>query len=260
MESLSITKTKIILSLARYKFLTISQMVRLDVATQRSNITSNLSRLKEGRHPLIGQINFPFIPHHGRCENMYYLKPRAKEILVEELFIDEKSIKVPLGSSVAFTSDYWHRKYTIDSFIQLDKEAKDNGEEILFFDYYFDKLDKATNGTNAKNKIELSNGNYIIPDGVFVKQKEDKQELWLFELFNDTEASRPYETLLKHREALILGTPSEKYGFATANKVLCIFTNVNVYKRVIEKFEKDEKMVGFKNNFSYSNYNRHLNN
>jgi len=248
MESLSTTKTKILLSLARYKFLTISQMVGLEVATQRSNITSNLSRLKEGRHPLIGQINFPFIPHHGRCENMYYLKPRAKEILVEELFLDEKSIKVPLGSSVAFTSDYWHRKYTIDSFIQLDKEAKANGEDILFFDYYFDKLDKATSGTNAKNKIELSNGNYIIPDGVFVKQKEDKQELWLFELFNDLEISRPYETLLKHREALILGTPSEKYGFTTANKVLFIFTIEKVFNKIYEKYNIDERMNSFKEN------------
>lgn len=254
METLSATKTKILLSLARYKFLTISQMLKLEIATQRSNITSNLSKLKEGRHPLIGQINFPFIPHHGRCENMYYLKPRAKEILIDELFLDEKGIKVPLGASVAFTSDYWHRKYTIDSFIQLDLEAKANGEEILFFDYYFDKLDKSTNGTNAKNKIELSNGNYIIPDGVFVKQKADKQELWLFELFNDLEATRPYETILKHREALMLGTPSEKYGFTKANKVLCIFTNENVYKRVNEKFLKDKGMENFFNNYKIFNF------
>jgi hypothetical protein len=249
MESLSATQTKILLSLGRYKFLTISQMVRLEVATQRSNITANLSKLKQGKYTLVGQINFPFIPHHGRCENMYYLKPRAKELLRDELFINETTIKVPLGSSVAFTSDYWHRKYTIDSFIALDLEAKDKQETILWFDYYFDKLDKASSGTNAKNKIDLGNGSYIVPDGVFVKQTADKQELWLLELFNDSEANRPYETLVKHREALILGSPSEKYHFTIANKVLCIFMNENVYKKVKERFEKDERFENFKEYF-----------
>lgn len=250
MQSLSPTKTNIILQLAKYKFLTISQLLRLGVATQRSNITTNLSRLKKGRHPFIGQMNFPFVPGHGRAENFYFLKPKTKEILIEELLMDEERIKVPKGSSVTFTSDYFHRKYTIDTMIDVNQQAERCGERIIWFDYYFDQTTGVSKGTRAKNKIDLQEGTYLIPDAIFVKETEKGKELWLVEVFNDKEANRPYETLLKHREALILGSPSIKYGVETANRVLCVFTNENVLTKANKLLNNDEKFNNFKKLFN----------
>lgn len=250
MKSLTPTKTNILLALARYKFLTISQMVALEVATQRSNINTNLTQLKKGRGALVGEIPFPFVPNHGRAETLYFLKPIAKEILVEELFMDEAIIKVPKGNTTVFTRDYFHRKHTISCMIQQDLLAKKEGGSILWFDYYFDKLDKSENGTRAKNKVDLKDGKYMIPDAIFMKETADgKKELWLFEMFCDTGVKRPYETLLKHREALILGSPTTKYNFDKANRVLCVFEHESVLKNVKTKFESDSVFKEFKKHF-----------
>ena len=254
MQSLTPTKTNILLTLARYKFLTISQMVMLGVATQRSNISANLSQLKKSRGALIGEIPFPFVPNHGRAETLYYLKPKAKEILVEELFMDASTIKIPKSSTTVFTRDYFHRKHTISCMIQQDLQAKKEGGSILWFDYYFDKLDKSENGTRAKNKIDLKDGKYMIPDAVFIKETaKGKKELWLFEMFCDTGVKRPYETLLKHREALILGTPTTKYNFDKANRVLCVFEYESVLNSVKTKFESDSLFDGFSEYFVFEN-------
>ena len=84
-------------------------------------------------------------------------------------------------------------------------------------------------------------------------QTSERQELWLLEVFNDKEANRPYETILKHREVLILGSPSEKYTFTIANKILCIFTQSNTYKKVKERFDNDERMGNFREYFKLIN-------
>lgn len=252
MQSLTPTKTNILLALARYKFLTISQMVELEVATQRSNINTNLTKLKNGKNALVGEIPFPFVPNHGRAETLYFLKSKAKEILIEELFMDETIIKVPKGSTTVFTRDYFHRKYTIGSMIEQDLLAKKESGSILWFDYYFDKLDKSENGTRAKNKIDLKDGKYMIPDAIFMKENSDgKKELWLFEMFCDTGVKRPYETLLKHREALILGSPTTKYNFDKANRVLCVFENKSVLDNVRNKFLNEPIFKDFTNFFHF---------
>ncbi|MCT4664245.1 MAG: hypothetical protein N4A45_03300 [Flavobacteriales bacterium] len=255
MQSLSPTKTNILIALAKFKFLTISQMVQLKVATQRTNINTNLTKLKNGRGALIGEIPFPFVPNHGRAETLYFLKPKAKELLVEEYILEEDKIKVPKGSTTVFTRDYFHRKYTIGCIINQYLQLQKEGGSLLWFDYYFDKLVKSQNGTRAKNKVNLKNGNYMIPDAIFMTETaKGEKRLWLFEMFCDKGIKRPYETLLKHREALIEGSASIKYNFDKANRVLCVFEHESVLKSVKEKFEQDEDFEGFRVYFVFENW------
>ena len=102
-------------ALARYKFLTMSQMLKLDIGTtQYQYLAMQTKSLRDRGRPLIGCHNFHIPqPRKGRVESMYYLRPKGREALVFELDIPEEKIKMPIGKSVAY-KDYLHRKYTID--------------------------------------------------------------------------------------------------------------------------------------------------
>ena len=108
------TQTNIMLALARHKFLTTSQLLRLKVTKQRSHLSTQIGKLRDRKRPYVSQIEFGFQPSKGRLENFYFLKSKAKKALMESLKMTAEEIKIPIGTSTLFTQDYFHRKFTID--------------------------------------------------------------------------------------------------------------------------------------------------
>lgn len=255
-EKLTTTQTNILLSLAKYKFLTTSQMVRLGIATQRSNIATSLSKLKAMHKPFIEQMNFGFFPGKGRVENFYYLKPKAKKALIEEMDIEEEKINTPIGTSTMFSSDYFHRKYTIDCHIAIEMSAKENGCEVLFFDRYFDKIGSNRKGglSRAKTKIDLENGRYLIADGIFMLQTPKQKELYCLEMYNGKDTGRTYKQLKQYIEALVLGSPSIKYNFDRGNRILCVFEHESIMQAVMERLRSDSDFTNMKDYFLFKEY------
>jgi len=259
-ERLPPTQTKILLELARYKFLTTSQMIRLGVATKRSNLSPHLKRLREGGRPYIARIEFGTHPREGRLEDFYYLKRKAKKALIEDLQIPENKIQLPIGTSTLFYNDYFHRKFTIDCQIATYQAAEEKGWEVVFFERYFDKTGSNRRGdtSRAKTRIDMNDGNYLIADGVFMLQTEVEKELYCLEMYNGKDTKRVHNQLRQYVQALAGGSPSIKYDHKSADgsryrgcRVLSVFEYESCMDAVIERVEKDSLFTNMREVFLF---------
>lgn len=61
-KTLSPSQEKILLCLARYKFLTTGQMLRLGIMSGRANLNKQISELRYRKNPLVGSIAFGVNP------------------------------------------------------------------------------------------------------------------------------------------------------------------------------------------------------
>lgn len=244
------TQSKVLLNLAQYKFLTTSQMIRLGVATKRSNLSPHLRRLRDGSRPFIARMEFGTHPKQGRLEDFYYLKPKAKKALIEELQMRPEEIKMPIGTSTLFNNDYFHRKYTIDCEIRTYQTAAQNGNEVVFFERYFDHTGsnrKKGSASRAKTKIDIDKDNYLIADGVFMLEMPDgERELYSLEMYNGKDTKRVHKQLRQYVQALALGSPSIRYNHKTADgsrykgsRVLAVFEHESCMRAVQERVAND---------------------
>ena len=227
MNTITTLQSNILVELARYKFLTVSQMHRLGLGKDISWIRTQAKQLTDSNAPLIERLIFSVTPRKGRVENVFFLTKRGKEALIDGLKMDENAVKMPIGNSTLFYKDYTHRKNTIDFQIAAYQWAQEQERStyIDFFDCYFDKLgnNRTLGNLQAKNKIALDQEDYIIPDGVFMLQTAQRPYLFLFEMYDGKDTKRVLEQVKKHVRAIAQGTPSEKYNYPFAHRVILVF-------------------------------------
>lgn len=237
-ELLTPSQAKILEHLARYKFLTSSQLIRLGVSNRRSNLSVMLKPLKESKRALVGEMQFAFVPSKGRLENFYYLKPKGKEVLINAGILDERNIKIPKGRSILFTQDYFHRKYTIDCHISCDLSAQKKVLNIKFFDRYFDKVgnNRKNGNLQARTKVDLFN-DYIIADGAFLLDNGTNSRLYAFELYNDNNAKRILGQIQKHIEGIKHSSLCRNYNIEKGHRLLSVFTQSNTKELVMSKIK-----------------------
>lgn len=246
------TQTEILLALARFKFLTTSQLQKIvprEIAWLRKQIVLIANREKA----LIEKLSFGFHPKHGKLENVFYLTPIGKETLCEILNVEREAVKMPIGNSTLFFKDYNHRRNTIDIHVHLYLWTKTTDFEVVFFDTYFDKIGNNRRDKNlqAKNKISLIDGDYMIPDGVTVISNGETSLLYLVEMYDGKDTKRVIEQLCKHAQAIALGSPSLKYGFNKSNRVLCVFEFDSNMKAVLNRIKNDAIFSEMTNHFLF---------
>lgn len=235
MRTITQVQGKILLALAQFKFLSNSQLYRLGIAKELTWIREKTREMAEGKKPLIGKISFGVHPKVGRLENMYYLTIHGQKVLIEDLGETPETIKIPTGTTL-FYKDYTHRKNTIDFHIALSLCCEEESIELLFFDSYFDKIgNEGKAGSVAKNKINIDKEDYIIPDAVFMLEKDQQQQLYLFEMYDGKDTKRTLQQLEKHIQALVLGSPSVKYNFPKAHHIAALFEYESLENAVIER-------------------------
>lgn len=243
MERLTTLQSNILIQLARYKFLTVSQLYRLGLSKDISWIRTQARELSQAGQPLIDRINFNITPHKGKVENIYFLTKKGKEALIEGMNKEEKSIKVPIGNPTNIYKDYTHRKNTIDFQIEayLWAETQERGTYIDFFDCYFDKIgnNRTAGNLQAKNKIALEGDDYIIPDAVFLLETEHRPYLFLFEMYDGRDTKRVIDQVTKHVKAIELGTPSDKYNHPYAHRVILLFEFEEMKNAFLSRTHKD---------------------
>lgn len=231
-------------NLARYKFLTMSQMLRMDIGTtQYQYLAKQVKSLRDRGNALIGCHNFNTPqPKRGRVESMYFLKPKGREALVFELELKAEKIKMPIGTAMAF-KDYFHRKYTIDYQIELDRWAKQKGFEIPFFDTYFDKVgnNRVAKNLRAKTRITLSNDEYFIPDGVYPIRKESGRRFHLMEMYNGKDTGRVVKQLHKHAQALTFHCTHKQFNLdpESSYTIALVFQFESIMDATIERIQAD---------------------
>jgi len=237
---LSTSQTNILMALARYKFLTTSQLLKLGISNRKSNLSVMLKALKESKRPLIGEMNFAFVPSKGRLENFYYLKRKGYNLLVDSGMMEATEINVPKGNLVLFTQDYFHRKYTIDCHIACDLETRKREISVDFFHRYFDKTgnNRTARNLQAKTKIDLE-GDYIIADGAFLLSKGEASRLFAFELYNDNNTKRICQQLEKHLVGIKNSALCRNYGLEKGHRVLAVFTQKAVLDNTLSRIESN---------------------
>lgn len=246
------TQSNILLALAKYKFLTVSQFLELGISTQKTNLSSSLKPLKLSRKPLVKYDQFGVHPKLGRLEDVYYLHKNAVKLLVEQLHIDEEDIKIPKGRGVQFSQDYFHRKSTIECQISLEKATQASELEIDFFDRYFDKTGSSRRGgLNVKTKLLLDDDNFIIADAIFLLKGSGINNLYCLEMYNGKDTKRTLKQLLKHLKALELGSPSTKYNHKKGNRVLSVFEFPSMMTSVIERLNENPLFLNFNDYFLF---------
>jgi hypothetical protein len=223
---LTSVQSNILIELARYKFLTASQLHRLNVGKDAGWIRTQAKELEKRSTPLIERITFGIVPREGKLEHVFYLTKQGKEALIEGMNLHQDEIKLPIGNASLFYKDYKHRKNTVDFQIAL-YQWTDTREDLQvdFFDCYFDKLGNNRTGGNleAKNKILIGEDDYIIPDGIFMLSNADRKFLYLFEMYDGKDTKRVFEQVRKHVRATALGSPSEKYNHQHAHRIILLF-------------------------------------
>lgn len=250
--------------LAEFQYLTSSQFVRLGLTKTRKGIYPVLKKLSEGIRPELGKINYNVSPTHGRPESVYFLTSRGAKHLVERHGADDKDIKRPKRNSVSFASDYYHRIWTVDFFINLKLWCDQKNYSLRSFSYYFQQ----SNGSNrnnrggrslADNRIDIERGGigYIVPDGVFIVDRPGQKPLFgLFEQHNGKDTGKFLRQVYAHTQAMLEGAPSIYYdvkhkGAYVGNRVFCQFEHESCKNAVVTRLARSEDFAPFRERFVF---------
>ena len=248
------TQTQAIEWLAKYKYLTSSQFVKMGLYKRRGYLTNALKPLVDMKKPLIDKDDFN--PLNGKLESFYYLTKYGKNFLIDELDYVETQIKVPRGMRRIYLKDYHHRKSTIDFHIQLQRWLESNDGRMDLFNYYFDKSgnnrskDKREH-VKALNRVQLDKVNSFIPDANTILSFGGKKYLYLFEQHNGNDAKRLYEQLYIHIFAISNGVVLKKYNLKRAHKVVVVCEQQSVKDSVLQRLQKTDGIEHYNDFFLF---------
>ena len=246
--------------LARYKYLTLSQMLELEVGTiRRKYLWEQVTSLRDRRKALVACHRFENPePKKGRVEDMYFLTQNGKNALVNELQYPELTIKIPTSQTPAY-KDYFHRKYTISFQITMDKWAEGHEVDVPYFYTYFDMIgnNRVNKNLRARTRVDFEGEDYFIPDGAFRLVGKDNQRSFLFEMYNGKDSGRVIEQLHKHALALTNRFTHHSLGFDPTKSytIILMFEFEGIKKAVMKKAKKELSESGKK---SFANVEKYF--
>jgi len=240
--------------LAIFKFLSTSQLIKLNIATKKPNLVRPLKDLLF--YNLIGKLTFGVSPKVWKLENIYYLKVKWVNFLKNELWYDDNhyTIKYPIWTNSLFFRDYFHRLYTIEFHIELFIYLIKKGGYIKTFDTYFDKIwsNRVDANLKAKTKLIFNDGTYFIPDAICLYYLENKPHIFTFELYRGNDTKRVLKQFIKHIQALSEGLASKVFHKKIGSKVLVVFDTKEAMVSVIKRFAVDSNFSNFRYLFIFN--------
>ncbi|PTT76393.1 MULTISPECIES: hypothetical protein [unclassified Chryseobacterium] len=93
-EILTPAMERILVHLSTFKYLTISQLLRLDAMKDRRNLNRTLSLLRQMPKPLVQSLSFAVHPIHGRLEHIFFLTPHAA-VLLQQFYGERFPVRYP---------------------------------------------------------------------------------------------------------------------------------------------------------------------
>ena len=239
-RTISPTQEKILTQLARYKFLTSGQMLRLGIMTDRANLNKQISELRSWSKSLIGSVTFGTSPRFWKLESVHHLTSYGANLIKERLHFDDP-VRFPKGKGVLFQQDYLHRISTVDVHIALQEQSSQNNWELLFFLAYFDKgTSTKKRGYKAESTIPISRNEHLIADALCMLETPKRKELYAVEVFNGNDTNRVHKSLLQHLKALSVGQPSKMFGLSHGSRILCVFETENGKLNVMKRLNEDK--------------------
>ena len=263
LERITSIQEGILVELAEFQYLTTPQLCRL-TGRKRSRTNELINGLFKRHKPLVHSNSYTIDSKTGRKPSIHFLLPRGEKIL-SEMGSYEGLIKLPRRYSVDFTSDYTHRVLTIETLVSAKLWAKENGYRFSFSQFYFQQK-KGSNRDNkggkslSANRIDVDTRGigYIIPDGVFLIEKEGENPLFgLVEQHNGTETKRVLEQIHAHCVAIHEGSPSitldiQHNGKYIANRVFITFERESCMLATMKRLLQSSDFTPFKNLFYFA--------
>lgn len=242
--------------LARYKFITSSQFVQLELYKHRGDVTNTLKSLLINKRAFIGKKNFKPNPAYGKVESIYYLTKYGRDFLIRNLNYQSDEIKYVHKEIDLFQNDYAHRRSTVDFAINLKQWTEEKDGEVTFCNYYFDKI-----GSNhvknkvkhlyAVNRLELENGNSFIPDIITMFGIDDREYLFLFEQHNGNSTIRLVKQLQMHLQSITEDIYEKQFGFQRSPRIAIVCESESVKYNTIERLKQDKQFDNFHNFFIF---------
>ena len=239
----SATEDAILDALARYQFLTAPQLLGLRVTSDRSHLYAALAKLKRRRPPAVASLSFGSIPGRGRLADINLLTPPGAR-LIEERERDTCQVLVHKRPSV-FRNDYDHRVGCVGFHIALERWAGENGQQIDFFDTYYDPVSGGGRGikTAPKTRIPYSGG-AIVPDAVFALIGADGvTRLCVYELYCGRRTKRVEDQLRAYFQALEEDAIEERYHYDNAARILLVFADQTALDLVRDRLANHPKLA-----------------
>ena len=247
MKTLRITKNRYaaLEAMSRFYFLTPSQLVRLGVTTDRSNLSSRvLNPLLNSPQPLI-QYN------QVGPSKVYALTKQGSAWMSEQLVVQ----RVPYPQKIRYERDFEHRTACIDFLIDLWEWCSNTGTTIEFVRpyYRFVPVKGPRDTFRALTRHELSSG-FLVSDLEFRLQTSNgKNRLFAFELHRTERAvGEVYDELSRHISALKHGIIARDYRQPELNDVLSVYTHPSVMKSTMSRLSSNPDFHQFKHLFHFA--------
>lgn len=242
--------------LATYKFLTSSQLVALGMYKHRGDVTKALKELQQAKNPLVWSKRFQANLAHGKPEYIYYLTQYGKNYLLKNLDYNSSEIKYAKKDVELFRDDYKHRKQTVNFYIGLNQWIIEEDGEIIFGNYYFEKIGNNRVKDKKKhvyslNRFELKNGEAFTPDLITMFTINNREYLFIFEQHNSKSISRLVKQLKNRLYAILEGVFEEQLGFKRSPRIAVVFENENLKYNAMKRLRQDQQFDSFYNFFIF---------
>jgi hypothetical protein len=251
---MKITENQILIleNLARYKFLTASQILEITDIKNIQTVWRATAHLRDLK--LINTHNYPIIPKRGRIESLNNLTKKGVDFLIDEIQLEENQIKYPIARGSLIFRDYDHRVSTIYFNIKLNILTKKEQGHVDFFNYYFDKAGGNRGNTaerlRAKTKINIDGG-YLIADAITQFNYQESDYLYVFEQHNGKDSKRALEGIIQYAQALSEGTISKQYNFNKSARIVWVIEKPSVLKSLSERIKLKPQLNDFKKFFIF---------
>lgn len=223
------TEFRILDALRVYRYLTVKQLLRLGVTKNQSRLYTVMRGLTGGKRPFVGAMKHGILPGHGRLPHCHYLTRKGANLLAEALQIDAAEVPYP-KSAVPIRNHFFHRLHCVDCEISVRLWAGAHGVAVDFYHSYFDVTGANRSKTKAPRraltKIDLNDGNGIIPDAVFqMIWPTGECRLFVMEVHNQNRTKRIHDKLAEYRYAIGEGAINRQFDYEHAPRILAVFEN-----------------------------------
>lgn len=225
---------KVLQDIGKYKFLTCSQLSRLNVDMKRKGLYKLLKELREPERNFIDRQTYRYNPKYWRVEDVHYLLPKGKEYLITHNKEQYEHIKSSKHKTL-FYEDYHHRTSLVDLHISLYEMCQKNGLEIKWLESYFER--GSTNSNNRREtatKLKLDKS-FIISDSIFLIEDKGFKRLFCLELHNWQRAKKICDQMITYTDILSEGIVSKKYWEECPSIVLIVFEHLSTLKTCVER-------------------------
>ena len=226
----------VLYKLAEYKFLTISQFAEILGSSPNWTRTQINKLIEIG---VLGSTSYGVIPQKGLLEKVYYLTAKGTKILCDDLGIEKEKIRYPIGE-VTFRHDYFHRFWTVNVHIALNKFIEANNGQSFTLLTYYDKIgsqrkEGMTVATRLDFEDEQKNKVHINPDMLAGYYLNNKPYLFAIEIYNGKDTQRVIEQVKKVFIAIYEGSTAQKFPVKKSSRLLLVFEHEAILKATLQR-------------------------